>query len=436
MYRLLIFTFFFFPISLSFAQPNITLTNLLKNGSFEELTDCPDEFGQIEDAAGWRGIMNTPDLFTKCTEKPKLHTPANFFGTQIAFEGGNYAGVLAFHEDTGNEFIATELTEPLERGKKYTIKFRMSLAEAYSNYACDGVGIRFMTEIPKTIDTTIVPHLYAHEIIKESNGWTTITQTFMADNPYKFLVLGNFRTREDTKLQKVQSSGYPVAYYYIDAIEVLRFIEQDDEENFVKIVGKVTDALTQKPLLARIDFVLPNIDYRAYEKTIETTGAYQFSHMQKVPQFYLEAKAKGYYSARVFLQGSDTTHAFTKDFALQPSTLGTSIILHELHFETGKAIVTPESYPALNMIADFLQAHPHFHIEISGHTDAQGDDAQNLLLSENRAKAVVAYLEKHGFINQTRMMHKGYGETKPIDTNDTPEGRLQNRRVELTIVKD
>ncbi len=427
---------FFIHSAAIFGQSKTYLTNLVRNGGFEELIECPDDFGQIEDATGWKNLGNTPDLFSKCAKKAKLHTPANFFGTQIAAEGSNYAGVLAFHEQAGNEYIATELSEPLEKGKKYTVKFRISLAEAYANYACDGVGICFLNELPKEMGTMRSPQVYAHEIIIESKGWATITETFMADGDYKYLVLGNFRSHEDTKLKKIQTVAYPVAYYYVDAVEVLRYIERDDEENFVKIIGKVTDALTQKPLPARIDFVLMNIDYRAYEKTGEQTGAYQFSHMQKVPQFYLEATAKGYYSTRVFLQGTDTTHVFTKDFALQPSVVGSSIVLNDLHFETGKAVITKESNPTLNMIAAFLQSHPNFHIEISGHTDAQGDDAQNLTLSENRAKAVITYLEKTGFINKERMMPKGYGETKPITTNETPEGRLQNRRVEMAVVKD
>ncbi|TAE07100.1 MAG: OmpA family protein [Bacteroidetes bacterium] len=436
MQRIFLFIICLLSISYATAQPKLTQINLVKNGGFETLTDCPDDFGQIDDATGWRGMGGTPDLFTKCTQKGKLHTPANFFGTQIAFEGGNYTGVLAFHEENTNEYIMTQLTEKIERGKKYTIKFRISLAEAYSNYACDGIGIAFLDTLPKEIPSTLKPHVFAHEIMTDSKGWATITQTFMADNNYSYLVLGNFHSREATKRKQVQTSGYPVAYYYVDGVEVLRFIEQDDEENFVKIVGKVTDALTQDPLKARIDFVLADIEYRAYERSDETTGKYQFSHMQKVPQFYLEAKAKGYYSSRVFLQGSDTTHLFTKDFALQPSTVGSSIVLHDLHFETGKAVITKESYPALNMIADFLQSHPNFHIEISGHTDSQGDDALNMTLSENRAKAVLAYFEKQGFINKERMVAKGYGETKPIATNDTPEGMLQNRRVEMMIVKD
>jgi OOP family OmpA-OmpF porin len=73
-------------------------------------------------------------------------------------------------------------------------------------------------------------------------------------------------------------------------------------------------------------------------------------------------------------------------------------------------------------------------IEISGHTDSDGSDAYNLKLSDGRAKAVVQYLISKG-IQPTRMKAVGYGESKPIDTNKTDEGKSRNRRVEFTLLK-
>ena len=72
------------------------------------------------------------------------------------------------------------------------------------------------------------------------------------------------------------------------------------------------------------------------------------------------------------------------------------------------------------------------HIEIRGHTDSKGSDSYNLRLSENRAKAVFEYLISKG-ISEKRLQYKGYGKTMPIDTNDTEEGRANNRRVEFKI---
>ena len=431
-----VFFLFLLLFQNTYSQPSKQkLQNILKNGGFEEVTVCPDNFGQIESATGWLNLNYTPDLFTKCSKENKIHSPSNFFGTQIPADGANYAGIVAYHEQSPNEFVGAELSEPLEKGKKYTVRFRVSLAEAYSNYACAGLGMLFVNEIPKEL-VGQNPQVLAHEIIQESKAWATISQNFLADDNYKKIIIGNFVPKERTKIRKVQSAGYPVAYYFIDGVEVSKYTEQNDEENFIKVSGRVYDALTNKSVDARIDFVLESIKYRVYEKTKSETGRYEFSHLQKVPQFYLEAKAKGYYSTRVFLQSSDTTHFHVKDFKMQPSTLGTSFVLQDLHFETNSAKIIKDSYPGLDMLAEFLQTHANFHIEIGGHTDSQGDDARNLILSEDRAKSVATYLEQHGFVNANRMNTKGYGEAQAIASNEDAEGRLQNRRVEIKIVKE
>jgi outer membrane protein OmpA-like peptidoglycan-associated protein len=70
-------------------------------------------------------------------------------------------------------------------------------------------------------------------------------------------------------------------------------------------------------------------------------------------------------------------------------------------------------------------------LSVEGHTDSDGADASNLTLSESRAKAVRTYLMENYKIDGARLEARGLGETKPIDTNDTPEGKANNRRVEL-----
>ena len=80
-----------------------------------------------------------------------------------------------------------------------------------------------------------------------------------------------------------------------------------------------------------------------------------------------------------------------------------------------------------------LRSHPDMQIVIEGHTDHRGEDAYNLTLSEERAQSVRSYLvERHG-IAAERLTVAGYGETQPVDTNDTPQGRHNNRRVEVAV---
>jgi type IX secretion system PorP/SprF family membrane protein len=104
-----------------------------------------------------------------------------------------------------------------------------------------------------------------------------------------------------------------------------------------------------------------------------------------------------------------------------------------LEFETGRAVIVPTSYPALDMLALMLQEKSDWNLLLEGHTDNVGDDATNMKLSQERAQAVSNYLMKKGIANQ-RFEVKFYGETKPVSTNDTDEGRRMNRRVDMKFV--
>jgi outer membrane protein OmpA-like peptidoglycan-associated protein len=106
-----------------------------------------------------------------------------------------------------------------------------------------------------------------------------------------------------------------------------------------------------------------------------------------------------------------------------------------LEFETGKDIIKESSFESLNNLAALLLKKEDWKIQISGHTDAVGNDASNMTLSEKRSKAVGKYLESKG-VAKERMIVQWFGETKPIDDNSTPEGRARNRRVEMEVVFD
>lgn len=114
--------------------------------------------------------------------------------------------------------------------------------------------------------------------------------------------------------------------------------------------------------------------------------------------------------------------------------VNTPIPINHIYYETNQYTVTPDSYAALDSLAALLTANPAMEIEISAYTDNVGTPAYNQELSEKRAENLVAYLVKKG-IDTTRLQHKGYGDTRPVASNDTPEGRQQNRRIELKILK-
>lgn len=99
-------------------------------------------------------------------------------------------------------------------------------------------------------------------------------------------------------------------------------------------------------------------------------------------------------------------------------------------FDHDKSELKPAAYPLLDEVVTIMKKNPDIRGFIEGHTDSTGPEAYNQKLSEKRARAVEAYIESHG-IDQARFSVKGYGESKPIAPNDTPEGRQENRRVEL-----
>lgn len=129
---------------------------------------------------------------------------------------------------------------------------------------------------------------------------------------------------------------------------------------------------------------------------------------------------------------SDST--YTIDIPLQPLEINAQVTLKNIFFETGKFELKTESEAELNNLFDLLTENPSLVIQINGYTDNIGKPADNLTLSNNRARSVVNYLIKKG-INPTRLTPKGFGESHPIADNNTEEGRAKNRRTEVQVIK-
>jgi len=113
--------------------------------------------------------------------------------------------------------------------------------------------------------------------------------------------------------------------------------------------------------------------------------------------------------------------------------VGEIIQMNNLFFELGSSKLQPESYPEIKRLALMLKSHPTLEIEVVGHTDNIGDEAFNRQLSLLRSQEVIKVLSNIG-VDNNRITAIGYGSTQPSDTNDTPEGRHNNRRVEFVIL--
>ncbi|WP_306253971.1 OmpA family protein [Parvularcula sp. IMCC14364] len=128
--------------------------------------------------------------------------------------------------------------------------------------------------------------------------------------------------------------------------------------------------------------------------------------------------------------------AATDDAAdLCQATLNDMMRDNTVQFQSGSAVILPESRPLLDAVAETLARCQNFRIEIAGHTDSTGSTSGNAQLSDSRAQAVRNYMADNG-VPVSRIEAQGYGESRPVAPNETAAGRAQNRRIEFTILRD
>lgn len=128
----------------------------------------------------------------------------------------------------------------------------------------------------------------------------------------------------------------------------------------------------------------------------------------------------------------DAKVVYTPPLVVAPT--GKTTQLRAIQFVQSKAELLPDAMPALEQLLQFMQGKPTAEIELSGHTDNQGDFDENLRLSKQRVDIVKAYLVQNG-IADNRITTRGYGPTRPIASNKSETTRQQNRRVEMIVVK-
>ena len=213
-------------------------------------------------------------------------------------------------------------------------------------------------------------------------------------------------------------------------------------EAWVTVKGKVIDKNTGKPVAAKIIYErLPDGKDSGISQTDPATGEYEI----RLPTGQLyglrsEADGKISESQNVDLRDVKPDQVIdSRDFNLQPIEVSSiapnvTVVLNNIFFDFDKSTLKAESGPELDRLVEMLKEKPTMQIQISGHTDDKGPDAYNQSLSERRAKTVVAYLVRSG-IAKDRLSVQFFGETKPIETNATEEGRGKNRRVEFLILK-
>ncbi len=357
----------FFLSSFLFGQ------NLVLNPDFENHEDdhCTVMLGFFnKNITDWSTPnYGSTDYFMTCNETKGRK---NYNGFQNPKSGSAYAGIYVFTDKNYREYVQGQLSEILEKGKRYTMTFYLSLAEK-SSYALKDIEVLFTEEKLKpcyhsnSCEKAIKPSKATKKRFKkypnptgnyfmDKKTWMAYTFEFTAEGYEAYFSIGNFFRNPKTKKQNVLSnSAFFFSYYYIDAVSVV-------------------------PL----------------EKTLPVA----VEEKEKVPA--LE---------------ENKTYTFK------------SVL-----FDFDKATLLEASKQELEMLSSYLMENPHLDIEIYGHTDNIGLKARNEELSKQRAKAVADYLIlKH--VASGRVKSFGYGSSKPLATNDTEEGRQENRRVEFKLIE-
>lgn len=212
--------------------------------------------------------------------------------------------------------------------------------------------------------------------------------------------------------------------------------------------GTVTDAKTGKPMAANIEILDlgDGIEKEATGRVVANTssddvdGRYSITLVQG-RDYAVNVSAKGYlfhsstmYTSYGLEEGTTRSDlVVAHDIQMQPIEKGASIRLDNIFFDVASSELVDMSHVELDKLVDLLGKNPSLRVEIGGHTDNVGSEADNQKLSEARAKAVYDYLVEHN-IEAGRLAYKGYGESRPVADNATDEGRRLNRRTEMTIL--
>lgn len=200
------------------------------------------------------------------------------------------------------------------------------------------------------------------------------------------------------------------------------------------VKGKVYDAKTNKGLPSAVE--LTDLETKQVLSKVQTdeTGNYLITlPVGKDYAFNVSRKGYLFFSDNFPLKNNAPDSTYNIDIPLQPLEKNATVILRNIFFDVNKYDLQPESFVELDNLVSLLKENPALKISINGHTDNTGTPADNMKLSNNRANEVVRYLVSKG-IMASRLSAKGWGETQPIATNNTEEGRAKNRRTEMKVL--
>lgn len=315
---------------------------------------------------------------------------------------------------------------------------------ARSNSKQDGGNLDIFILVPKDVHITLNGIVYNSKTKQPINASSVeVTVKDGKPIPLKSDVAGKFTTKmAETSQYAISASAS--GYQPFSETVALRRINSDtiinteifltpDEKPVMVINGTVRNKKTGDPIDAKV--MITRRGDNSINFNPETSSGAFSQEVPKIGMYLFTASKEGFLNTTDSLNyKSAAVTPMTKDILLQPIEVGVVVRLKNIYFDFNMATLKPESFVELEKVVAFLNENPTVEIEIEGHTDSVGPDDRNLSLSQGRSQSVVDYLVSQG-IAKERLVAKGFGETKPIDTNDTDAGRANNRRVEFTVLK-
>ena len=354
--------------------------NLVENPSFEETKRCAELIGNFDNNVKYWSTptWGTTDVFSTCA-KGAVGIPNNYNGMQETKSGKNYAGFYLHSDENYREYIQVELSEKLEKGTKYKLSFYVNLAEK-SDFAIKNID--FMLSADK-LNTTISRELSEKQLKKSKI------------DSYSIYKIDNTRFYDNSSTWTLISKEF----------------NAKGTEQFLTIGNFNKNSKTDKILVSNKNRF--NISYYYIDLvSLERTDLPKIENEQNTEVFQ-----------------EKTVKTETEKIELNKDYTFTNVV-----FNFNSTELSENAKLEIKSIYKFLEKNTETRILISGHTDNVGTSIFNQELSENRAKSVANFLVFLGLDN-SRISAIGYGNTKPISTNETEKGRNKNRRVSFMIVQ-
>ncbi len=400
--------------------------NMLIGGSYKDGVYWGPGFSFIHQKNGEWGEPVELDI-------KKLDDLLNGFSSSVFMMPDNKTLLLSFSEEEGSKSNDLYVSKLLKNGKWSEPKLCTNLNTTYDEstpfMAADGVTLYFSSNRPG------------------GYGQNDIYLTRRLDDTWQNwsspINLGpQINTEQWDGYYTIPASGnvaYMVSYKNTlgkaDIVEIT-LSKQSKPQPVMLVSGKVIDAKTKRIVESQIVYEeLPTGNEAGKTSFWSKNGDYKIV-LQYGKNYGISARASGYIpvAINVDLTKSGEYLELERDLVLVPIETGQIIRLNNIFFDEYSDVLKEISLPELNRLVKLLKENPNMEIEISGHTDAVGTDAENQLLSDKRAASVKNYLVQKG-IKATRLFSIGYGETQPVADNNNDTDRQLNRRVEFKILK-